>query len=310
MTAERLKGAGVDEVALEAVSRAAQAIRDGLLADWLSPGHRERLDARARAESADDRVASSRLDRFALTDSPFDPTGWTAYESAILSLESSLDETRRDLFTLGRRLAGIRYPCPSTYDDVRGGLPALDIDLLSRGTARAVAGTIRRLQARTGLLRTVNPWLSPDETYRSAYELVEAIRDSLEATARPECPEADTHTGAVGDRSSGPYGTTCGPTNPPPTDGAASGAGPPHVSAVGAQSVAGDTYNVTPPSCSTPDGLWWDKEERSLYDGGRLLRTYGKQARNVIAVLDRFEAKRSETGTWPSSVRLEQFTDR
>jgi len=186
LTAERLKCAGVDEVALEAVSRAAQLIRDALLSDWLSPGHRERLDARARAEWADDRVASSRLDRFALTDSPFDPAGWTAYESAILSLEGSLDETRRDLFTLGRRLAAIRCPCPSTYDDGRGGLPALDIDLLSRGTAREIAVTIRRLQARTGLLRTVNPWLSPDEMYKSAYELAEAIWDSLEATARQE----------------------------------------------------------------------------------------------------------------------------
>lgn len=310
LAAERLKCAGMDRDSLEAVSHEAQLIRDRLLSDWLSPGHRERLDARAWVEWPDPQVATSRLDRFTLTNSPFDPAGWTVYEYAILRLAGTLDETRRDLFALGRQLAAIRYPLPSTYDDTRGELPALDIDLLSRGTAREIATTIHRLQERTGVLRTVDPWLSPDNTYESACHLAEVIWHSLEAAARQGCPESDIRTGDVSDRSCRPPGTTGEVAHPHPTDGAGRSEGPPRVCEVGQQGSTDGSNNGTPPACQHPSGPWWHKEERTLYNGDLAIRTYVARAENVIAVLDAFEAVRRETGTWPARVQIEGYEER
>lgn len=204
-----------------AIIPAARSIHQQYREAWHNAVHRTQLAEREADAETTEFVNPSERDWLIVMNSPFAPHAWSELQTAAARLAGQLPNPHGLLFELGRLLAEVSFPCPSSYSTAIEGIPVFDDDHLITDIGPRIAGLVHEVRTRLHLLQTVEEWLDGENSYRAAVRLREDVLSDLATASEPA--------------------TTANPSAPPES--------PPQA---GATCVACTTASVPVPSLGSP----------------------------------------------------------
>jgi len=141
------------------LASAARAVHRLYRESWLGTAHRTQLAKKRAVAGESDFVNDGELDWLILRGSPLGPAAWNELLTAADRFAERLPNSYCLLFELGRTLAEINFPYPSSYDTGMGMVPMLDSEHLITEISPNLARLIREVKGRLHLLRDVEEWL-------------------------------------------------------------------------------------------------------------------------------------------------------
>lgn len=167
-----------------ALASAARAVHRLYRETWLNASHRAQLAQRQKVSEESDFLNDNELDWSILRDSPLASSAWDELNATAARVTERLPNCLCRLFELGRTLAEVNFPLPSSYDAVREAIPVLDDDYLITAIRPNLACLIREVRRGSNLLQDVQEWLDVEDARGQAIKVSLDEDNALGAAGR------------------------------------------------------------------------------------------------------------------------------
>lgn len=188
-----------------ALVSAARSLHQQYREAWFNAVHRTQLTERRVASETTEVGDSGEPEWSMVNNSPFAPSAWGELQAAADRLAERLPNSYCLLFELGRLLAEVSSPLPSSYSTAMEMIPVLDDDHLITDIGPRIAGLVREVRTRFHLLQSVKEWLDGENPYGAAVRLREDVLSDLATASKP----GTSANPSVPLESPPPAGATC-----------------------------------------------------------------------------------------------------